>query len=145
MSSVLFQMMRMYGSLRTQREVAMLRGPPLSCKMSFLARLLLSESCESYWSSANGSLFWHLNPLSVIASLLAELLGAMGAGVGGFAGGFVRSLLDELPWIYHLPALVLVLVALLTAIAFAYGYQFVIGYGLIRVSPAQSAKYVLFC
>jgi hypothetical protein len=141
--SICFHLIKMYNELKAIKTAAIATGPPLSCQSYILGLLTLSPSCSSYFIAFNDNILWKLNPFYVLCDFISELFVIFAETIGKVTGRFVASLLNELPWIYQFPALILLLVSIFSSLLILKNYNFHFFYGILDISNDKNVQKVL--
>lgn len=134
-SSILFQLLKMYHSLETQRKSMQNRGVPLSCHTHIFLSRWISSSCEEYYQAVDGkSLLWQLNVFNVVTHFISDIASVVCRMLGHCFGGFIASFLEELPWVIQFVALLIVAISVFSLGFAIFGYKFTLGYGFLTLS-----------
>jgi len=130
---VLFELLRLANEDRATRNATIARGTPLSCDYSWWPTWVESTTCDDYHRSMQMGGYWQLNVLRVFASLIMETTRLVAGLCGASVGLLIARMLDELPWLYRIPAIVFICISLIVSTFALFGYSFSCFYGLIKV------------
>uniref|UniRef100_A0A914C7Q5 Uncharacterized protein n=1 Tax=Acrobeloides nanus TaxID=290746 RepID=A0A914C7Q5_9BILA len=123
----------MYISLKANRDAKLLTGPPLSCQYYFMRNLFIFLPCEDYLDALQDTILWRLHPFNVMAQLIFDFICLVAENAGRATGRMTTSIFYELPWIYQLPAFLLLILTVITTILTLKGYWFSVGYGFLQI------------
>lgn len=132
-SSLIFQLITLYGKSIANRKMILDRGLPMDC-MGFLWFIgpLSSHSCSEYYEALQSNIFWQLNVVYVSGTLLKDTLILITSMFGGALGEFLQSFIGKFHWLFHIPVFVVISLCILLSILASFGYRFNFFYGLIR-------------
>uniref|UniRef100_A0A0R3RY95 ABC transmembrane type-1 domain-containing protein n=1 Tax=Elaeophora elaphi TaxID=1147741 RepID=A0A0R3RY95_9BILA len=129
-SSLIFQLITLYGRNTAARKIILDRGSPLDMSFLWFIGPLSSHSCSEYYEALQSNIFWQLNVVHVSGTLLKDIL------------ILITSMLH---WLFRLPVFALISLCILLSILAFFNYRFNLFYGLIRTEKQQvmrSAEHV---
>ncbi|EFO18616.2 hypothetical protein LOAG_09877 [Loa loa] len=132
-SSLIFQLITLYGKSVAVRKMILDRGSPIDC-MGFLWFIgpLSSHSCSDYYEALQSNVFWQLNVMHVSVTLLRDTLILIMSMLGGGLGELLQSFISKLHWLFHIPVFVVISLCILLSLFAFFGCRLDLFCGLIR-------------